>query len=204
MGAASLAPGRHERTARSPPMDSDFKLLINGGSRAGSAGQSEAVLNPATQMGPLANARRLEAISRLVEDARVCGASILDGGQRLGSRGFFHAPTVIADVSDDAAILHEEPFGPDAPILPLSNEADMLEKANRLEFGLASYIFANDVRRRQRLTDALEYGVVGVNGVPLAHRPEASLGGWKESGIDTEGGVEILDPYQKTKHVRLC
>jgi succinate-semialdehyde dehydrogenase/glutarate-semialdehyde dehydrogenase len=158
--------------------------------------------DPATQMGPLANVRRLEAIARLVEDARARGASVLSGGTRLGNRGFFYAPTVIADVPDDAAILHEEPFGPVAPILAFTDESDMLRKANGLEFGLASYILTNDVRRQQRLTAALEYGVVGVNG-PLTHNPEASLGGWKESGIDTEGGIEILDPYLRNKHVSI-
>jgi succinate-semialdehyde dehydrogenase / glutarate-semialdehyde dehydrogenase len=109
---------------------------------------------------------------------------------------------VIADVPDDAAVLHEEPFGPVAPIIPFTDETDMLRKANSLEFGLASYVITNDVRRQRRLTDALDYGVVGVNG-PLTHHPEASLGGWKDSGIGTEGGIEILAPYQTTKHVNL-
>ncbi|MER9645396.1 NAD-dependent succinate-semialdehyde dehydrogenase [Mesorhizobium sp. M0199] len=158
--------------------------------------------DPATQMGPLANARRLEAVSRLVDDARARGAAVLVGGQRIGNQGFFYAPTVIVDLPDDAAMLHEEPFGPLAPIIPFSNEKSMLEKANGLEFGLAAYIVTNDVHRQQRFADALEYGVVGVNG-PLTHRPEAPLGGWKESGIDTEGGIEILDPYHRTKHVSL-
>jgi succinate-semialdehyde dehydrogenase/glutarate-semialdehyde dehydrogenase len=158
--------------------------------------------DPSTQMGPLANARRLEAVSALVEDARGRGARILTGGARIGNRGYFYAPTVMADLPDDAAVLHEEPFGPLAPILPFSDEADMLRKANRPEFGLASYVVTNDAGRQRRLTDALDYGVVGVNG-PLTHYPEAPLGGWKESGIDTEGGVEILDPYLKTKHVSI-
>jgi len=130
------------------------------------------------------------------------GATVLTGGNRLGTRGYFYAPTVLADVPDDAAVLHEEPFGPIAPIIPFTDETDMLRRANGLEFGLASYVITNDVRRQQRLIDALEYGVVGVNG-PLTHHPEASLGGWKDSGIDTEGGIEILDPYQTTKHVSL-
>lgn len=157
---------------------------------------------PATQMGPLANGRRLEAISRLVDDARDRGASVLAGGERIGNRGYFYAPTVLADVPDNAAVLHEEPFGPVAPILSFTSEADMLAKANGLEFGLASYIVTNDASRQHRLTAALEYGVVGVNG-PLTHHPEASLGGWKESGIDTEGGIEILEPYQRTKNVSI-
>ena len=109
---------------------------------------------------------------------------------------------MLANVPDDALILHEEPFGPVAPILPFADESEMLARANGLEFGLASYVVTNDVHRQQRLTDALEYGVVGVNG-PLTHYPEAPLGGWKESGIDTEGGTEILEPYQRTKHVSI-
>lgn len=159
--------------------------------------------DPETQMGPLANARRVEAISGLVEDARVRGAAILTGGKRHGDRGFFFQPTVLADVPDEAAILHEEPFGPVAPILPFTDEADMLARANGLEFGLASYIVTNDVHRERRLTAALDYGVVGVNGAVM-HYPEAPLGGWKESGIDTEGGIEILEPYQRTKHVSIA
>jgi succinate-semialdehyde dehydrogenase/glutarate-semialdehyde dehydrogenase len=157
-------------------------------------------LDPDVQMGPLANGRRLEAISGLVEDARLRGARILAGGERIGNRGYFYAPTVLTDVPDDAAVLREEPFGPIVPILPFSDEAAMLEKANGLEFGLSAYVFTNDAARRERLTDALQYGAIGING-SLTHRPEAPLGGWKESGIDTEGGVEILDPYQTTKHV---
>lgn len=156
--------------------------------------------DPSTDMGPLANARRLEAVSAMVEDARNLGAVVLTGGRRVGNRGFFYEPTVIADVPDDAIILHEEPFGPVAPILPFTDEEAMLEKANGLEFGLASYVVTNDAHRQRRLTDALEYGVVGVNG-PLTHYPEVPLGGWKESGIGTEGGIEILEPYQRTKHV---
>lgn len=158
--------------------------------------------DPTTQMGPLANARRLEAIEKLVEDARAQGAKVLAGGHRLGNHGFFYAATVLADVPADAAVLHEEPFGPIAPILPFTDEGEMLAHANGLEFGLASYVFTNNAARALRLTDALEYGAVSVNGA-LTHLPEVPLGGWKESGIGTEGGIEILEPYQRTKHVVL-
>jgi succinate-semialdehyde dehydrogenase / glutarate-semialdehyde dehydrogenase len=157
-------------------------------------------MDPDTQMGPLANERRVEAISRLVDDARARGARILAGGTRLGTRGSFYAPTVLTNVPDEAAILRDEPFGPVAPILPFSDEGDMLEKANRIEFGLSAYVFTHDAARRRRLIDALQYGVVGVNS-SLTHEAEAPLGGWKESGIGTEGGIEILDPYLITKHV---
>lgn len=159
--------------------------------------------DPESEMGPLANARRLAAIESLVEDARSRGAKILVGGERVGNRGFFYAPTVLADVPDEADLLREEPFGPLAPILPFENETRMLERANRPDFGLASYVVTHDGRRQRRLIDALEYGVVGVNG-PVTHDPETALGGWKESGVDTEGGVEILRPYQRIKHVSLA
>uniref|UniRef100_A0A8J7VSS7 NAD-dependent succinate-semialdehyde dehydrogenase n=1 Tax=Coralloluteibacterium stylophorae TaxID=1776034 RepID=A0A8J7VSS7_9GAMM len=159
-------------------------------------------LAPATQMGPLANARRLEAVAQLVDDARSRGAEVATGGRRLGTRGNFYAPTVLTRVPAQAAVLDEEPFGPLAPILPFSDEAEMLSCANRIEFGLSAYVFTHDAQRQRRLVDALEYGAVAINGA-LVHQAEAPLGGWKESGIGTEGGIEILEPYQTTKHLAL-
>lgn len=156
--------------------------------------------NPETQMGPLANARRLEAISGLVEDARNRGAKVLTGGQRIGNIGNFYAPTVLTEVPADARILKEEPFGPVAPILRFDDEEQMLREANGLEYGLSAYLFTNDARRQRRLSDALQVGTLGINDVPT-HLPEVPLGGWKESGYGTEGGQSILDPYQKTKFV---
>lgn len=160
-------------------------------------------LDPASEVGPLANERRLDAITRLVADARDQGAQVIAGGHRIGERGYFYAPTVLTQVPQAAAILHEEPFGPVAPILPFTDEAAMLEAANGLEFGLSAYVFTRDGARQRRLVDALHYGAVSVNG-SLTHLPEAPLGGWKESGIGTEGGIEILDPYLITKHVNLA
>lgn len=159
-------------------------------------------MDPATEVGPLANQRRVEAIARLVDDARDRGARILAGGDRVGNRGYFYAPTVLMNVSDEAALLHEEPFGPVAPILPFRDEEVMLEAANGLEFGLSAYVFTHDGKRQRRLVDALQYGAVSVNS-SLTHLPEAPLGGWKDSGIGTEGGIEILEPYTVTKHINL-
>jgi len=157
-------------------------------------------MDPNTQMGPLANARRLDAVSELVEDARSRGATVLAGGRRIGTRGYFYAPTVLTDVPDDASILREEPFGPVVPILPFTSENSMLERANSLEFGLASYVFSNDPSRQRKILDALQFGITGINDV-VTHPPEVPLGGWKESGIGTEGGIEILEPYQKSRYV---
>lgn len=159
-------------------------------------------MDPATEVGPLANERRVDAIARLVDDVRDRGARVLAGGDRIGNRGYFYAPTALTNVSDEAAILHEEPFGPVAPILPFRDEEAMLEAANSLEFGLSAYVFTHDGKRQRRLVDALQYGAVSVN-ASLTHLPEAPLGGWKDSGIGTEGGIEILEPYTITKHVNI-
>lgn len=157
-------------------------------------------LDPRTQMGPLANERRVQAISHLVEDARGRGATVAAGGERLGDRGFFYPPTVLTEVPDSAEILRTEPFGPVVPILPFTDEDTMLDRANGLEFGLSAYVFTNDAARQRRLKDGLRFGTVGINDV-VTHPPEVPLGGWKESGYGTEGGIEILAPYQKTKFV---
>jgi succinate-semialdehyde dehydrogenase/glutarate-semialdehyde dehydrogenase len=157
-------------------------------------------MDPRTQMGPLVSERRVQAVSHLVEDACRRGAKVVAGGQRRGDRGFFYAPTIITDVPAEAEILHSEPFGPIVPILPFADEPAMLERANGLEFGLSAYVFTNDTARQRRLRDALEYGSIGVNDV-VTHPPEVPLGGWKENGIGTEGGSEILAPYQRTKLV---
>ena len=149
---------------------------------------------------PPANARRVEAISELVEDARGRGADILTGGERIGNTGTFYKPTVLTNVPADAKILHEEPFGPVAPILRFGDEAEMLDRANGLPFGLSGYLFTDDPVRQRRLSDALKVGTLGVNDVQT-HLPEVPLGGWKESGYGTEGGQQILQPYQKTKFV---
>lgn len=157
-------------------------------------------MDPKTQMGPLANERRVRAMEHLVEDARNRGATISAGGQRIGNRGFFYAPTVMTDLPEDAEILHSEPFGPIVPIMPFVDEDKMLEQANGLEFGLSAYVFTNDAERQRRLRDALHFGTVGLNEF-VTHLPEVPLGGWKDSGFGTEGGIEILSPYQKTKFV---
>ena len=193
-GQICLSPSRFFVEA---PIAADFAECFAAQARALRVGDGA---DAATQMGPLANARRVEAMERLVKDARARGAKVIAGGGRLGERGFYHAPTVMTEVAADALLLHEEPFGPVVPIVPFTDEARMLAVANSLEFGLSAYVFTRDAARQQRLVDALRYGAVSVNG-DLTHFPEAPLGGWKESGIDTEGGVEMLRPYQTTKHV---
>lgn len=108
-----------------------------------------------TQIGSLASERRVRAISKLVEDAQTKGARILTGGMRLGTVGSYYASTVLTDVPPSARILHEEPFGPVAPILRFKDEAEMLCQANAVEYGLFAYLFTNDAGRQRRLTEAM-------------------------------------------------
>ena len=158
-------------------------------------------LDEAADMGPLANPRRLDAMAEFVADAREHGADVRTGGERIGNQGFFFQPTVMADVSEDSRIMNEEPFGPVVPIVPFKEFDEVIERANRLEFGLASYAFTNDDNKANALADKLESGMVGVNSLAIS-LPEAPFGGIKDSGHGSEGGMEGLEAYQNTKFVQ--
>jgi len=151
-------------------------------------------------MGPLIADRRLSVMDNLIGNAVELGGKIETGGQRLTNQGYFFAPTVISDVSDDARIMIEEPFGPVAPITTFKNEDDVLERANALPFGLASYVFTQDGGRAAAIEDALEAGLVGVNH-PVVSTPESPFGGVNESGYGSEGGIEGLDAFLRTKFI---
>jgi succinate-semialdehyde dehydrogenase/glutarate-semialdehyde dehydrogenase len=157
-------------------------------------------LDPATQMGPLVSARRLEAMDGFVQDARARGARLLCGGGRHGNDGHFYAPSVLADVPDSARVMTDEPFGPLAPIAPFAKLAEVAERANALEFGLAAYAFSGSLRRIREISEALDVGLVGANTTAIA-LPETPFGGVKESGYGIEGGAEGLEPYLVTKSV---
>ncbi len=157
-------------------------------------------LDPQTQMGPLANDRRVAAIQRMVSGAVDAGARLVTGGSRIGNQGYFFAPTVLGDVPLDSEIMTTEPFGPVALMVPYEAQADALEIANGVDYGLAGYVYTDDVTARQTIASGIKTGVVGVaNGV--SHFPEIPLGGWGDSGYGVEGGIEALDPYLKNKLV---
>jgi len=158
-------------------------------------------LDADADMGPLANPRRLDAMAGFVADAREHGADVRTGGERMGNQGFFFQPTVLADVSEDSRIMNEEPFGPVVPIVPFKEFDEVIERANRLEFGLASYAFTSDDNKANALADKLESGMVGVNSLAIS-LPEAPFGGIKDSGHGSEGGMEGLEAYQNTKFVQ--
>lgn len=157
-------------------------------------------MDAGTEMGPLANPRRIDAMERLAADAKAKGARLLTGGTRLARPGYFFPVTVLADVPDHADVMREEPFGPLAVINPVASLDEAIEKANALPFGLAAYGFTHDARNADRLTEGLEAGNVSINTLE-ASVAETPFGGIKESGYGREGGVEGLAPYLAVKTV---
>ena len=153
-----------------------------------------------TQMGPMANPRRPEAMDRLIGDAVAAGAKLLTGGHRVDGPGFFYAPTVLADVPQEAAIMNEEPFGPVALINTYADEAAMIAEANRLPYGLAAYAWTRDTALQRRIACALEAGMVALNGASVG-ASDAPFGGVKWSGHGHEDGHEGLLACLITKAV---
>jgi succinate-semialdehyde dehydrogenase/glutarate-semialdehyde dehydrogenase len=151
-------------------------------------------------MGPLANARRLDAMEAIVNDSRARGGTIVTGGKRRGNQGYFFEPTVITDLPDDAKLMTEEPFGPIAPIVTFKTFDEVVARANSLSFGLAAYAFTSSAQTANLIGDALESGMVGVNSVMIS-TPETPFGGVKESGYGHEGGIEGLEVYTARKFI---
>ncbi|WFU78068.1 NAD-dependent succinate-semialdehyde dehydrogenase [Bradyrhizobium sp. CIAT3101] len=157
-------------------------------------------LDPSTQLGPLANARRIDAMETLVSDARDKGARVLAGGQRIGNRGYFFPLTVIADLPDDARAMNEEPFGPLALVNPVKTLDEAIEKANALPYGLAAYAFTKSAGNAERLAESVEVGNLSINHF-VASVAETPFGGVKDSGYGREGGTEGLQCYTVVKNV---
>lgn len=151
-------------------------------------------------MGPVLSDRRLQAMTDLVDDAVRRGATVRAGGRRLGNRGYFYAPTVLADVPLDADAMSIEPFGPLALCLPVESLEEGLSVANRADVGLAGYYFTNAVDRIDWIARELQCGVISANTFGLSG-PEAEFGGLKESGTGREGGEFGLDAYTVSKTV---
>ncbi|EKF42532.1 aldehyde dehydrogenase [Nitratireductor indicus C115] len=157
-------------------------------------------LEDGTQMGPLANERRITALEDLIADAVSAGAEVKTGGRRIGNKGNFFEPTVIANVPKTARIMNEEPFGPIAVFSRFSTLDEVIEEANRLPFGLASYAFTGSGETAQHLGLRIEAGMTTINHNGLA-LPEVPFGGIKDSGHGTEGGSEAIEAYLSTKFV---
>jgi succinate-semialdehyde dehydrogenase/glutarate-semialdehyde dehydrogenase len=153
-----------------------------------------------TQMGPLAHDRRIPWVEALVGDARQRGAEVHTGGERIGNKGYFYQPTVLTGVGRDARMMNEEPFGPVAMIAPFREFEEVVEEANRLPYGLASYAFTRSAKTANAIAAKVESGMMTINHLGLA-LPEVPFGGVKDSGYGSEGGSEAIEAYLNTKFV---
>ncbi len=151
-------------------------------------------------VGPLIDAKQRDKVIELVDDATSRGASVVTGGSATGDAGYFFEPTVLTDVSPDADLFREEIFGPVAPITTFSEDDKAVQMANDTEYGLVAYAFTTDLGRMIRVSEGLEFGMVGIN-QGIVSNPAAPFGGVKHSGFGREGGPEGIEEYLSTKYV---
>jgi succinate-semialdehyde dehydrogenase/glutarate-semialdehyde dehydrogenase len=159
-------------------------------------------LEPGVQVGPMFEAKALEKTSELVEDARSKGGKILTGGGRSSrfDKGYWFEPTVLREVNGSMKVMTEEPFAPVMPLLDFSKLDDVIAAANDTPYGLAAYVFTNDLTVATRMAEGLEAGIIAIND-PVPATPQCPFGGMKESGLGRELGIEGLDAYLETKCV---
>jgi succinate-semialdehyde dehydrogenase/glutarate-semialdehyde dehydrogenase len=155
---------------------------------------------PGVVQGPLINEAAVAKVEAHIADALAKGASLLTGGTRHALGGTFFQPTVLADLAPEMLVAREETFGPVAPLFRFSTEAEAIDLANATEFGLAAYFFTRDLARAWRVSEALEYGMVGVNS-GLVSTAIAPFGGVKQSGLGREGSRYGIDEYLEIKYV---
>ncbi len=156
-------------------------------------------------VGPLIDQKALDKVSELVEDATGRGASVVTGGSSTGGprAGYFYSPTVLTDVPVDADLSREEIFGPVAPITTFSDDDKALQMANDTEYGLVAYAFTSDLNRTIKVSEGLEFGMVGIN-QGIVSNPAAPFGGVKQSGFGREGGPEGIEEYLSVKYVGIA
>lgn len=157
-------------------------------------------LDEEVAVGPLIDKDAVSKVEKHVKDAVDKGGSIIQGGKNI--EGLFYEPTIIEDASDDMLCMYEETFGPLLPITTFQDEEEVIKRANDSNYGLAAYVFTENIGRAIRISEALEYGIVGLNdGVPST--PQAPFGGFKESGLGREGGYHGIEEFLETKYVSL-
>jgi succinate-semialdehyde dehydrogenase/glutarate-semialdehyde dehydrogenase len=177
-----------------------YGRFVESFAAAASAWRTGPALAAESQMGPLINQRRLDAIEGYVADAAARGARVASGGERIGNEGYLYPLTVLADIPSDARAMIEEPFGPLALIHRIESLDEAIAKANGVPFGLAAYGFTDSARVSARLIDEVECGGLSLNHFTSSY-PEVPFGGIKDSGYGREGGAEGLDGYTYVKGV---
>jgi succinate-semialdehyde dehydrogenase/glutarate-semialdehyde dehydrogenase len=164
-----------------------FEAFANGLAKRMAALKIGAGVDAATECGPMITRKAVDKIDRLVEDAKQRGARVLCGGETPAGHGFYYPPTVLADVPAGSEMVHEEIFGPVAPLYRFDNEDDAIRLANDTEYGLAAYVYTRDLARGLRVSSGLEAGMIALNR-GLVSDPAAPFGGVKQSGLGREGG----------------
>jgi succinate-semialdehyde dehydrogenase/glutarate-semialdehyde dehydrogenase len=161
-------------------------------------------LDPGIEVGPMFEERALGTTQALIDDAKKNGAKLLTGGKKSDrfEKGYFFEPTVLTNLSQDAKIMVEEPFAPVMPLLDFGKIDDVIRAANNTRYGLAAYVFTNDLTVAWRMAEGLEAGIIGVND-PVPATPQCPFGGMKESGMGRELGHEGIDAYLETKYVSM-
>jgi succinate-semialdehyde dehydrogenase/glutarate-semialdehyde dehydrogenase len=159
-------------------------------------------LDDGVMLGPLVNADTRDKVKALVEDAVGKGASVLTGGKASSGPGYFYPATVLDKVPDSAKLLREEIFGPVAALQTFNSEDDVIKRANDTEFGLVAYVYTRDLSRGMRVSERLDFGMIGLNR-GLVSDPAAPFGGTKQSGIGREGAHEGLMEFMETQYVSL-
>jgi succinate-semialdehyde dehydrogenase/glutarate-semialdehyde dehydrogenase len=159
-------------------------------------------LEAGIEVGPMFEKKAMQQTLDLVEDARKCGAKILTGGKRSDrfEKGYFFEPTVLSNVTDKVRMMTEEPFAPVMPLLDFSKIDDVIRAANNTRYGLAAYVFTNDLSIAWKMAEGLESGIIGIND-PVPATPQCPFGGMKESGLGRELAHEGLEAYLETKYV---
>jgi succinate-semialdehyde dehydrogenase/glutarate-semialdehyde dehydrogenase len=161
-------------------------------------------LDPGVEVGPMFEQRAMDNTAALIEDARQHGAKVLLGGKRSDrfAKGYFFEPTVLANLSGEMKIMTEEPFAPVMPLLDFSKLDEVIRAANNTRYGLAAYVFTNDLTVMWKMAEGLEAGIIGIN-EPVPAVPQAPFGGMKESGLGRELAHEGLEAYLETKYIAI-
>ncbi|ABM06626.1 putative succinate-semialdehyde dehydrogenase [Paenarthrobacter aurescens TC1] len=156
-----------------------------------------------TNIGPLIDAKSRAKVDELVTDAVDCGATVLTGGAPSDGEGYFYPPTVLTNVPASARILHEEVFGPVAPVVSFSTEDEAIALANDTEYGLVAYAYTRDLNRGIRLSEKVDVGMFGLN-TGIVSNPAAPFGGVKQSGLGREGGTEGIEEFLETRYIGIA
>jgi succinate-semialdehyde dehydrogenase/glutarate-semialdehyde dehydrogenase len=157
-------------------------------------------LDDGVALGPLVNAEGRDKVIELVDDAVSKGAKVLTGGKKPDGAGYFYPATVLSNVPNDAKMLNEEIFGPVASLQTFKDEAEVIKRANDTEYGLVAYLYTKDLSRGMRVSEKLDFGMIGLNR-GLVSDPAAPFGGMKQSGIGREGGHEGMMEFLETQYV---